>query len=157
MDAHQVGSLEWFFSELNLEPQDVTNIYLTGSRVYGTATSESDWDFICVVRPSYFTSHTENMIDKGLLSAVLYDTAQWKVMLFEHHPTAVVAHYTPKQFVLKEDILFPFELNISRLKFSWLRKVSSCFHRAKSVYHSQADYKRMKKMMVHSFRCVKCT
>lgn len=42
-------------------------------------------------------------------------------MLEEHHPVAVVAHYTPKKFVPQEKMLFPFQLNLSRLKFSWLR------------------------------------
>lgn len=70
----------------------------------------------------------------------------------QHNPTAVVCHYTPKEFVIKEDYSFEFSLDLSSLKFSWLRKSSSCYNRARNVYFPENDFKRMKKMIIHSFR-----
>jgi hypothetical protein len=57
------------------------------------------------------------------------ENADWSMILvvdhfhsyFKHNPVAVVAHYTPKQFALKEECPFDFQLDLASLKFSWLR------------------------------------
>lgn len=37
-------------SDIVQDPDTILNVYLWGSRVYGTATPTSDWDFIAVVK-----------------------------------------------------------------------------------------------------------
>lgn len=136
-------------------PEDeILNCYLCGSRVYGTHNEDSDWDFVSVVDDGFFAKYPEksNLIDDHFISSGLFEKERWKKMLIEHNPVAVVAHYTPKQFVLKETCSFPFQLDLASLKFAWLRKSSSCFNRARNVYYPATDYKRMKKMIVHSYR-----
>ena len=57
------NTLEWFYKLFDWAPNKILNIYLTGSRVYGTATEDSDWDYVAVVEAQYLPS--QNLIEKG--------------------------------------------------------------------------------------------
>jgi len=69
----------------------------------------------------------------------------------EHHHLAVYCLCTPKPYIWKETVQFHCELNLSRLKTSFIRKVCSCWSKSKSYYRIKEFYK-MKKMIIHSFR-----
>ncbi len=58
--------LSWLCSGLGLDEGDILNLYLVGSRVYGTASPDADWDLVGVVKPTFFDTHSDNMIEKGL-------------------------------------------------------------------------------------------
>ena len=47
----------------------ILNIYLFGSRLYGTDTPDSDWDFLVVVDGPYFTG--PKLVEKGDLNTTL--------------------------------------------------------------------------------------
>jgi hypothetical protein len=80
----EVITLEYVFQELGLPDEDVVNVTqvclistsLTipqiGSRVYGTAGPNSDWDFVSVVVNGFFAKHhldkeTDAMRDNGFV------------------------------------------------------------------------------------------
>ena len=44
------GDLDLVFSKLSLKPRDVLNVYLIGSRLWGTASASSDYDLYIVVK-----------------------------------------------------------------------------------------------------------
>ena len=43
-------NIQTLLTKLQLTDDEVINIYLYGSRIYGTANSDSDWDFTIVVK-----------------------------------------------------------------------------------------------------------
>lgn len=84
---HEVGSIECFCHELQIDPKYVLNLYLTGSRVYGTSTETSDFDYVGVVSEDFFETYHSNMIDQGSffsssISSLLFFTTFSSVFLF---------------------------------------------------------------------------
>jgi len=60
----------------------LVNVYQIGSRVYGTADENSDWDFVSVVRDGYFHSNsTPSMLDYGFVCSALVEVEEMKHML----------------------------------------------------------------------------
>lgn len=47
--AGAVGNNIGYWSDF-AEPENILNVYLWGSRIYGTATPESDWDIVVVTK-----------------------------------------------------------------------------------------------------------
>jgi predicted nucleotidyltransferase len=85
---------QFFFAEFTIQKlcqaidvneEDILNCYLCGSRVYGTYTEESDWDFVSVVPDGFFAKFPEksNLIDDHFISSALFEQERWKKMLIE--------------------------------------------------------------------------
>jgi len=127
----------------------ILNLYQIGSRVYGTATEDSDWDFVAVVNGNYTG---ETILDMGNVTVNTYDVAAFERLLTDHLTQAIMCIYLPKEHIWKNERNFDnFVLNKKILRKSFMRKICSCFNRAK-IYCSEAQYYHMKKMITHTFR-----
>jgi hypothetical protein len=100
----------------------VVRAYVWGSRVYGTARPNSDWDVLCVTTTTTPPSPSEGgssrgnpreggeadgsgvdgpyaLYDDGLLNVSFYSLPQWIAALREHRHDAVECCFLPPQHV----------------------------------------------------------
>ena len=133
-----------------MHPLKVKNIYIYGSRVYGTARPDSDWDIIIV--GMNLNEHEEHRftLDNGtLLNIHIYTTDRFKRDLEMHNMMNLECVFAPEWAVLQEKMDFGFELNKKRMvktllnasHNSWRgakRKLLDCdiYRGLKSVFHS---------------------
>ena len=86
MDLHTV--MERLREKYDPEIFDrAVNIYQLGSRVYGTATETSDWDFMMVVTHSKFLGEEHYLwecYDDGEINVAMYDQNYFGMMVREH-------------------------------------------------------------------------
>lgn len=135
-------TLDYLFSELDIQDEDVVNVtqviillgtvphFLShtlqiGSRVYGTAGPDSDWDFVSVVVNGFFAKHNldkskDSMRDNGFVSTTLTEIDDWQVDLDRHKPTPVICQYAPPHCVWRRQYHFSFTLSFSKLKAQFM-------------------------------------
>ncbi len=105
---------------IDLENDNILNVYRFGSHVYGTATSQSDHDYIVVVK-EYEESPS---IDIHIMTANAFQTG-----LDNMDIQCLECYFLNKKHILKENIHFKFSLNKINLRVaistvangSWVR------------------------------------
>ncbi len=86
------------------------NIYLFGSRVYGTYTNSSDYDYICIVGEK-----TDSLLcDQDGNHYHLFTENEFKFALDEHDIQMLECYFLPKKYIIKENKKF--NINIDRIK-----------------------------------------
>jgi predicted nucleotidyltransferase len=135
---------------VGMHPLKVKNIYVYGSRVYGTARPESDWDIIIVgMNLNEHEEHRHTLEDGTLLNIHIYTTDRFKRDLEMHNMMNLECVFAPEWAVLQEKMDFGFELNKKRMVKTLLnasynswsgakRKLNECdiYRGLKSVFHS---------------------
>jgi predicted nucleotidyltransferase len=137
-------------NQLNITDEKILSIYLYGSRVYGTATEKSDYDFIVVVDS-----------EKSFLDAIeiqgnhisIYNKAKFQELIDQHEISALECLFLDKQFIIKENWKPIFVLNLSQLRKSFSAKSSNSFVKAKKKMMYGEEY-IAKKSLWHSFRII---
>ena len=76
----------------------VFNIYLHGSRVYGTSKQNSDYDYIVVVDDSIYEK--EN-ISGDNFDITIYTASKWYKMASENNVDFCECYFLPQEFKLK--------------------------------------------------------
>lgn len=130
-----------------LHPTRVKNIYVFGSRVYGTSTFGSDWDFIVVAN----TSVSNQEIKSGDFNIHILTPQDFEKNLKNHHPGAIECYFTPNEFKLLEKDDFDFKLSIPSLRHSFSHVSSNSWVKAKKKIN-QGDYYIGVKSLFHSLR-----
>jgi predicted nucleotidyltransferase len=136
-------------SESNVHPLKVRNIYLYGSRIYGTASPDSDWDIICVT--AALLEHEEKRVKVGndLLNIHLITPDKFQRGLDNHDIMNLECYFSPEWARLQEKLVLKFELNkkklakniISQSFVSWQggkHKINNgdIYRGLKSIFHS---------------------
>jgi predicted nucleotidyltransferase len=129
-----------------IHPSRVQNVYLFGSRSYGTATGESDHDFIVVCNNPFF--EREIRVDNYNIHLMTMDIFLSK--LKNHLPTAVEAFYLPEEFKF-ESIKIDWSPNRQSLRHSFSHVSSNSWVKAKKKIQ-QGDYQIGIKSLFHSLR-----
>jgi hypothetical protein len=181
--ALEIGSLEWLKHHVHqLSPhfnfEHVFNIYQWGSRVYGSATPQSDWDYIFVVDDSYDKPRFELkqnlqdiendtvcsrfiaiqtytgqflVIEDDEVNVTFIPWNKWLLRLWEHRHEALECFFNDSKFTLLRRRPEPF-----RVDREVLRRTSSWESRARfrtAINKLKAgDWYRGKKEIVHMIR-----
>eukprot|EP01130_Rhizamoeba_saxonica_P012754 TRINITY_DN5414_c0_g2_i3.p1 TRINITY_DN5414_c0_g2~~TRINITY_DN5414_c0_g2_i3.p1 ORF type:complete len:262 (+),score=57.25 TRINITY_DN5414_c0_g2_i3:234-1019(+) len=151
---------EQFWPDLR---NQVRNVYLWGSRVYGTATACSDWDFTLIVddtdtpKKLFMNMGEINgpslVIDDGVVNAKFAELSVFYGSLWQHSHEALQCYYSDKQYILKQDIEFTnFEVDPDVLRRSVGWESKSRYSRAKQTFAK--DVYKAKKEIIHSIRYV---
>jgi len=130
----------------------IHNVYRYGSTVYGTASEQSDTDYIVVASDEYqYVQLQAPMID-----VTVYGETDFKRALFCHDVTAVECVMLPYRHVLKQTIIFDFEPDTRMLRESFSAKASNSFVKAKKKLTVPADYAphTARKSLFHSLRII---
>ena len=128
-----------------IHPSRIFNIFLFGSRVYGTSNDKSDWDIIMVANNS--VNSTEQR--KGLFNIHIYTPTKFQEDLDWHRINNLECIYAPDWAILKEDRKFTFRFDVKKLRHatshvssnSWVKankkiQFDEYYTGVKSLYHS---------------------
>ena len=130
-----------------IHPSRVFNIYVFGSRVYGTDNKKSDWDVIMVANNSVEYSEIRN----GLFNIHVYTPKKFQEDLDWHRINNFECLYAPDWAKLKEDIKFEFKYDVKKLRHASSHISSNSWVKAKKKIEL-GEYHIGVKSLFHSLR-----
>lgn len=138
----------------HLSDTDIISIFPYGSRVYGTNSEKSDYDFIIISNKSvkeFALSSNDNKINVHL-----YSVSDFQEQLNNHKISAMECFFLPKDKLLKSSNLFKFKLNKNLLRSVISEKASHSWVKAKKKLEVEKDKDVYiaKKSLFHSLRII---
>lgn len=133
-----------------IHPLKVKNVYLYGSRVYGTAEEQSDYDFIVVA--SSLNEATE--IRKKNFNIHIHTPDKFRKDLFDHDIKSFECIFAPDFARLQEKVQYNdknFILKPKQLKYKLMSQSFWSFKKAKKNINGVDDYIGLKSLF-HSLR-----
>jgi predicted nucleotidyltransferase len=131
-----------------IHPSRIFNIFLFGSRVYGTANSKSDWDVIMVANRSVESTEIRN----GLFNIHIYTPDKFKSDLEWHRINNLECIFAPDWAILKEDIDYRagFKIDANKLRHATSHISSNSWIKSKKKIDT--EYQIGIKSLFHSLR-----
>ena len=135
---------------IKIHPLKIRNIYLYGSRVYGNARDDSDYDFLvvgCTMLEKQEFRHENLNIHVHVPNVFLDGLREYQMQYLE-------CIYAPPFAILQEKLIQPdknFSLKTEMLKYKGMNHSFSAFHKAKQRVNDGDLYKGVKSLW-HSFR-----
>lgn len=133
----------------------ILNVYPYGSKVYDCNKKlDSDEDVIVVVDDPGFYKQTGN---PDLKVDITYCGADiFQKMLNDHDISALECYFLPEEKIIKNTIVFNFNLNLSKLRESISKISSNSFVKCKKKFTVKEDYNPYiaKKSLFHSLRII---
>jgi len=153
MDINQLK--EQFLAAHGLTARN-TLVMPYGSRVYGTAKPDSDYDFIAVV-PNGTGIADGTEYKNGLLNVHIECRDVFQQHLNEHKVKALECWYMPHHSMPNEGVMhvganFKFKLDVTTLRHEFSSKASNSFVKAKKKIEKEKDYYIGWKSLFHSLR-----
>lgn len=142
-----IPKIEDIIRAAKLHPSRVFNVYIFGSRVYGTFNKDSDWDVIIVANNSVESTEIRN----GLYNIHVYTPDKFKADLDWHRPNNLECIFAPEWAILKEDKKFEFKLNLAKLRHASSHVSSNSWVKAKKKIEL-GEYHTGIKSLFHSIR-----
>lgn len=133
-----------------LHTSRVFNIYLFGSRVYGTASDKSDWDVIMVANNSVESTELSGL-KGGKFNIHVYTPKKFKEDLEWHRINNLECIFAPEWAKLKEDIKWDFKLDESKLRHAISHISSNSWVKCKKKLENN-EYHTAIKSLFHSIR-----
>eukprot|EP01130_Rhizamoeba_saxonica_P009076 TRINITY_DN3684_c0_g1_i2.p1 TRINITY_DN3684_c0_g1~~TRINITY_DN3684_c0_g1_i2.p1 ORF type:complete len:179 (+),score=26.45 TRINITY_DN3684_c0_g1_i2:2-538(+) len=139
----------------------ITNIYIIGSRVYGTSTPSSDWDYVALIDAPMTTQHQVHdgiqlefdMFEDELMDITFIPIQRFQQLLQEHRQQALQVIFLPHQYRIVELYPISFSLDPAMLfrTIQWesKRRMSRVSHTLK-----RKGFVKAKKEIIHSIRYV---
>ena len=147
-------TIEEIIKASGLHPTRVQNIYIFGSRVYGNATNNSDWDILIIAKTSSPEREIRIQIENGDdLNIHILTSDRFILGLTAHNIRNIECIMAPDWAKLKEDINFNFQLKLSSLRHEVSRMNSNSWVKCKKKLN-QGDYYIGVKSIWHSMRIV---
>ena len=154
-----------------LKDYDLLSIFPYGSRVYGTNSDKSDYDYIAVFKDGTVKDDfslekyvfkdqilsTDNCTDKFISYNIhTYNYSTFVKLIEKHKISALECIFLPKEKLLCDRKKFNFTLNITTLRSSISEKASHSWVKAKKKFEVEKDKNIYiaKKSLFHSFRII---
>lgn len=145
-----IPTLDDIISASGFHPTRVHNVYIFGSRVYGTAHQGSDWDIIMVANNSVESTELSGL-KRGLYNIHVYTPKKFKEDLDWHRINNLECIFAPEWAKLKESIKWDFKLDLSKLRHAISHISSNSWVKCKKKLE-QGDYYQGIKSIFHSIR-----
>lgn len=134
-----------------LKEDQLVSVYQYGSRVYGTASWASDWDFIVVANSSIDGQEFRN----GDYNIHVYTPDTFQRNVDEHKIHALECIFAPKEFVLVDKRAWTFKLDRSKLRHELSAKSSNSWVKCKKKLTVEVGQEYIGvKSLFHSLRLV---
>lgn len=144
-----IPKIEDIIRTSGIHPSRVFNVYIFGSRVYGTSSNDSDWDIIMVANNS--VESTE--IRRGLYNIHVYTPDKFKADLDWHRINNLECIYAPDWAKLKETIKYDnFKIEPIKLRHAISHISSNSWVKCKKKLNVAGDYYTGIKSLFHSIR-----
>lgn len=140
-------NIQEIISHCGLHKSRVHNIYIFGSRVYGTHSDNSDWDIIIVANNSVESIE----IKSDLYNIHIYTPKKFQEDLDWHMPKNIECYFSPDWAKLQENIKFNFTLDTKKLRHATSHVSSNSWVKCKKKLE-QGDYYIGIKSLFHSLR-----
>ena len=134
-----------------IEDENILNIYLFGSTVYGTRNEASDYDYIVVCKELPSFGELYNIEDETFH---FHTIRNFELLLGLNEIQTLECLYLPKQFILKEDYRFEAIIDKHNIRTSVSTITSNSFVKGKKKLIVQGDYDKYIaiKSIFHSIR-----
>jgi predicted nucleotidyltransferase len=147
-------------NKTKLDIRDLVAVYPYGSRVYGNARKNSDYDFIVVT-----TNKTNEQYSDNLINVNFYTPDEHQQRLSDHEISALECYFLPDEKVLynsfhslnrKNRFEFTFVLNLVKLRHALSAKSSNSWVKAKKKLTVEKDYDLDlgRKSLFHAIRII---
>lgn len=132
----------------NCNASEIIGIYQYGSRVYGTASEKSDWDFVVIINNSYvkdYAQYETEDFDIHLMTLNHYNK------LLKSHDIMALECFYQKNPIMECKVYF--ELNLKALRKSISSVVNNSWSKTKKKMElkEESSYIGLKSLL-HSFR-----
>lgn len=129
----------------------IKNMYQYGSRAYGTAHINSDYDYVVILD----TDNYENQILNGQYNYNVYGINTFRQKLLEHDISALECIFIDGA-AIHQDIKFDLKINKQLLRHSLSQKSSLAWVKAKKKFTVEKDYAPYigYKSIIHSLRII---
>lgn len=152
--------LKEILNKTKLDIRDLIAVYPYGSRVYGTARKNSDYDFIVIT-----SKKTNEQYSDSLINVNFYTPEEHQNRLNEHEISALECYFLPKDQMLfdtshplnrKNCARFTFNLDVTKLRHALSAKSSNSWVKAKKKLTVEKDYDLNlgRKSLFHSIRII---
>lgn len=143
-------SLDLIIKKSGIHPSRVFNVYVFGSRVYGTHNHSSDWDIIMVANNSVESTEIRN----GLFNIHIYTPDKFKADLDWHRINNLECIFAPDWAILKETIDYrsDFKLNIPKIRHATSHISSNSWVKSMKKLKLTDEYQSGVKSLFHSIR-----
>lgn len=130
---------------------NILNIYLHGSRVYGTASEKSDYDYICVVEDDFFT---KEILVEGNHDYHFVKEGDWIKKCKDNHLDFCECYFLPADCKIKETFRPELVIEKPKIRANFSHIASNSFVKCKKKLTVEKDYDPYigKKSLWHSFR-----
>ena len=137
--------------ESYINDNTVLNIYMHGSRVYGTHTEQSDYDYIVVMEDD---SVLVDVLSDENCDFNFYRKSEWIEMCKENDIDFCECYFLPDEFKVKETFVPDFKVNVEKLRSSFSKTASNSFVKCKKKLTVEKDFVPYvgKKSLWHSLR-----
>jgi predicted nucleotidyltransferase len=133
---------------LNLPKEDIHNIYVYGSRVYGTFNENSDIDYILICNQDELKKDYHN-IDSNI-QITSYNIEGFLIGMEKHDISILECLFLEDKFKI-ENMKFRLEINLSKLRESISGIISNSYVKAKKKIFDDEIYIGQKSLF-HCFR-----
>ena len=136
---------------MDFNDDNILCAYLHGSRVYGTASENSDTDYILVVKNNPYGTDT---ISEGNTDYNLYTEEEWQKMAQEGHVDYYECIFLPPEYKYKETIPPKLPVKKSDVRRVFSQTASNSWVKCKKKLTVEKDFAPYiaKKSLWHSFR-----
>lgn len=142
-------TLDLIIKTSGIHPSRVFNVYLFGSRIYGTSDSQSDWDVIMIANNQ--VESTE--IRRGIFNIHVYTPDKFKKDLEWHRINNLECVWAPDWAKLKEIIKFDdFKINKNKLRHAISHISSNSWVKCRKKLEVENEYYIGIKSLFHSIR-----
>ena len=143
--------IESVIQEIGVHPLKIRNITIYGSRIYGTARPESDWDIICVT--AALLEHEEKRVKIGndLLNIHLITPDKFQAGLTNHDMMNLECYFSPESARLQEKMELKFVLNKKKLAKNIIAQSFNSWQGGKHKLEGGDIYRGLKSIF-HSLR-----
>lgn len=136
-------------NDLNVEKSNIIEMFLTGSRVYQTATEKSDWDIIVVVSKDL----TGKSINRGDVNVNLFSKEDFNKQIKEGKMIVLESIFASDEFKYYGK-MFPFVLEEDVFNFKTEKNIKETFNKAYKNIHIEHNYLLGTKQLFHVIRTI---
>lgn len=133
---------------------DIVAVYPYGSRVYGTHSESSDYDYIVVYSGSYEKESQQYDSCDKMLSAHTHSAEQWQLHI-DNHKIFALECLSIADPLMQPSKKFSFKLDKAKLRAEISSKSSNSWVKCKKKLEVEDDYVTGIKSLFHSFRMPK--
>lgn len=129
----------------------ILNIYVHGSRVYGTNTEQSDYDYIVVVEDSIYK---QDSIHYNNEDYNIFSKSQWDNLAQDNDCDFIECIYLPSNLKIKETYIPEYNIQKELIRKNFSAKASNSWVKCKKKLTVEKDYAPYigKKSLWHSLR-----